>query len=183
MADADELGFELLPADDEGIEPDADIAAAVASALDDPTALVVEEGNDAPEPFGYTWAFDFEAGRMIRRGGEPARVSGFEALKQRCLMALYSARYAHPVFSEEFGIEDPQHGLGLTGDEAREAALDWREMIRDALLALEDVSDVVCTPTFDPLAGVIVIPDLTVTTNEEVELPFDDIRLDLNPEG
>lgn len=181
MPDADELGFELLPADDDGSTPEEDIDAAVAGALVDPSEPIAED--DAVVPLGYTWSFDWEAGRFARRGTQPARVAGVAALEQRCLMALHSARYAHAAFSDEFGVEDPQHGIGTVGDEAREAAEDWSEMIRDALLVIDEVADVQCTPAYDPVAGAILIPDLVVTTNAEVELAFPDITIDLETEG
>lgn len=180
--DANDLGFELLPVDDEDFSPEADLAAAAASALEEPDAQV-PESEDPPEPAGYTWAFDFTAGRFVRHGSAPAVVSGRAAVEQRCLMALNSARYAHAVFSPAFGVEDPMHGVGLAGDEAREAADDWRVKVREALLVFDDVTDVQLTVVYDPLAAAIFLRDLVVTTNEEVELSFPDIRIDLTLEG
>jgi hypothetical protein len=181
-ADANDLGFELLPADDEGSAPADDLAAAAASALEDPGAPVLSSEPPA-DPSGYTWPFDFEQGRFVRYGQSPARVTGVEAIKQRCLMAVYSARYAHPIFSDEFGVEQPQRGIGSVGPEAREAADDWRAALRDALLVFDDVTDVQVTPSYDPIEGVIILSDLVVTTNEEVELSFSDIRITPLPEA
>jgi hypothetical protein len=48
---------------------------------------------------------------------------------------------------------------------------------------MEDVSDVQVSPEYDPVEGVIVLRDLVVVTNEEVELSFDDIRIDPDVEG
>lgn len=175
--DADDLGFELLPADDEGATPEQALAAAAASALEAADAAVPDD-SDPPEPFGYSWAFDFAAGRFVRQGSSPARVTGLDALAQRVMMALNSARYAHPIFSDDFGVEDPQHGLGLAGAEAREAADDWRVKVRDAVLVLDGVTDVQVKPAYDPVAGTIVLSELVVTTQEEVELSFPDISID-----
>lgn len=178
--DADDLGFELLPADDEvGV---VDLAAAAASALEEPDARPPED-DDPAEPTGYSWAFDFTARRFIRYGSAPAVVHGNAALQQRCLLALNAARYAHKVFSSEFGLEQPMQGIGLAGDAAREAADDWRGKVRDALLIFDDVTDVQLSAAYDPVAGVIVLHEFVVTTNEEVELSFPDIRIDLNPGG
>ena len=177
-SDADELGFELIPADDEGSAPDADLEAAAQSALADPEAPVPLD-DDQTEPYGYSWAFDWTAGRYMRRGSSPAVVTGTDALAERCMMALNAARYAHPVFSDEFGVEDPQHGLGLAGQAAVEAADDWKIKVRDALMVFDDVTDVQVTPVYDPVQGAIFLRDLVVTTNEEVELSFPDIRVDL----
>lgn len=175
--DADDLGFELLPADDEELMPEADLDAAEASALDE----AVPEAEEPPEPTGYTWRFDWTRGRFFRHGSSPARVGGLDALAERCMMALNSARYAHPIFSDEFGVENPLAGIGSTGDAAREFADDWRVKVRDALLVFDDVTDVRVEPEYDPVAGAIILRDLVVTTNEDVELPFDDIRIDLDP--
>lgn len=175
MAETEE-GFELLPADDEGSTPEDDLEAAVAGALEDPAAPVADEAEQ-PEPFGYTWAFDFDAGRFLRHGQAPARVTGLAAVEQRCMMALNTARYAHPIFSDEFGVEDPQHGLGTVGPEAREAADDWRGKTRDALMVFDDVTDVQVDPQYDPIEGAIYLRDLVVTTNEQV-ISFPDIRID-----
>jgi hypothetical protein len=170
-------GFELIP-DDDDLAPSADeeLNAAAASALEDPEAPITVPTDD-PDPLGYSWAFDFAAGRFIRQGGRPARVTGYKALEQRCLMALYSARYAHAVFSDTFGVERPQEGIGEAGDGAHVAAEDWRVQLREALLAFDDVADVSLDTGYDPVDGVIYIWNLVVTTNEEVELPFDDIAI------
>lgn len=179
---ADELGFELLPADDADAIGGLDLAAAAASALEAPDARAPDT-EDPPEPTGYSWAFDFGAGRFVRYGSSPAVVRGNATLEQRCLLALNSARYAHPVFSPAFGLEEPKQGIGLAGDAAREAADDWRGKVRDALMIFDDVTDVQLAATYDPVAGVITLRDFVVTTNEEVELSFPDIRIDLNSEG
>lgn len=172
-------GLTLVPSDD-SIDPLADIAAAQRSALRDVLPAVVEE---TPEPTGYTWAFDFAAGRFIRHGQAPARVGGLEVVRQRCLMALNAARYAHPVFSSKFGVEGPQSGIGTAGAAARAEAERWKGRIRDALLVFDDVTDVQVDPVYDPLEGVILLRDLMVTTNEEVTLSFPDIRIDLDTES
>lgn len=174
--DADDLGFELIPADDEELSPAADLDAAEASALGE----AEPEAPEPPEPTGYTWKFDWAAGRFMRHGSSPARIFGLDALAERCMMAVNSARYAHPVFSDEFGVEDPTAGIGEVGPAAVEFADDWRVKVRDALMVFDDVTDVQVEPEYDPLQGVIVLRDLVVTTNEEVELSFPDIRIDLD---
>lgn len=178
----DDEGFELIPADDFALDELANLAAAAASALEAPDARAPDT-EDPPEPTGYSWAFDFAAGRFVRYGSAPAVVRGNAALEQRCLLALNAARYAHRVFSPAFGLEEPRQGIGLAGDAAREAADDWRGKVRDALLIFDDVTDVQLAAAYDPVVGVITLSDFVVTTNEEVELSFPDIRIDLNPEG
>lgn len=179
---ADDLGFELVPPNDDVLSPEDDLNAAAASALDDPTVPVVVDG-DAPEPFGVSWLFDWSTGRFLRHGQSPARVSGTDALIQWCMMALNSARYAHPVFSDEFGIEKPLDGLGSAGALAEEFASDWGRKTREALLVHDRIVDVSVTPKYDPVEGVVVVDDLVVVTDEDVELPFPDLRIALTPEG
>jgi hypothetical protein len=176
---ADDLGFELLPVDDADIiTPEEALNAAAASALEEPEAED-EFVEDAPEPFGVSWAFDFEAGRFVRHGQSPARVSGHEALKQWCLMAAYSARYAHVIFSENFGTERPQGVLGEAGLRAHEAAADFRRNVRDAWMGHDRIADVTLDVEYDPMEGVVWLRNAEAITDEDEAIPFDDIRLDL----
>jgi hypothetical protein len=181
-SDASDLGFELVPPTDDELSPEYDLAAAAAGALDDGLSPVPDD-EPPGEPTGYSWAFDWSAGRFARQGSSPARVSGLDAVAERCMMALNSARYAHPVFSDEFGTEQPQRGIGTTGQEAREAADDWTVAVRDALLVIDEVTDVHVSPEYDPIEGAIFLRDLSVTTNEDVVLPFPDIRIDFTLGG
>lgn len=166
--------FTLIPADDEAVTPDADLDAAAASALAEPGDVAGDE--DAPEPFGRTPAFDFAAGRFVRQGGSPAWVTGLDSLKQWCLMALHSARYAHPVFTEDFGHEFPTSTVGTAGPEAVEEADDFFARLRDAWLVHDRIADVQGRGVYDPVAGAVILTDLVVITDEEVELPFPDLR-------
>lgn len=146
--------FSLIPADD----ATADLDAAEASALEASDVLFPAE--DPPEPFGRTPKFDFEAGRMVKAGGEPIWVTGLDALEQWCLMAIYSARYAHAVFTDEFGMEEPDSPLGLAEEAALVEVTDWGARMTEALLvhdriaAVEDFSariedDVIYIDRFD----------------------------------
>jgi hypothetical protein len=94
-------------------------------------------------------------------------------------MAAYSARYAHTVFSDEFGMEQPNDGLGMVGPEAIERADDFMQRLREAWLVHDRIAAVEGTGTYDPIEGQIVLTDLFVVTDEEVELPFDDLHFSL----
>lgn len=166
--------FTLIPADDDVLTPEADLDAAAAGALAQPEDTPLDE--DAPEPFGRTPAFDFEARKFVRQGGSPAWVTGLDALRQWCLMAIYSARYAHPIFSDGFGHELPNAALGTVGAEAREQADDFMAGLRDAWLVHDRIADVQGSARYDPVSGAIILTDLLVVTDEEVELPFPDLR-------
>lgn len=165
---ADE-GFELLPADDDDIPADLalDAAATSAIAVDDPAAPLDEE---QPEPFGMSWEFDYERGRFKRAGAAPAEVRGLDALKQRCLMALHTARFAHPVFTDAFGMEDPEDLIGEVHVEDRIG--DYERRVREALLALDErISDVTdFSASYDPTVGVLTIDKFSVITDEDEQL-------------
>ncbi len=172
--DAETLGFALLPADDDGSLPGDDLDAAAASSLADPDDPTEEE--DVPQPFGYSWFFDFAAGQFVRNGPTPARVSGLDALAQVCMMALRSARFAHTVFSEVFGMEDPEDVIGESAVD--ELAGDYEARVREALLVIDRVSAVDLSADFDPVQGVLFISGLTVTTDDDAELALGDLTLE-----
>lgn len=170
---ADDLGFTLVPADDEPVSADAELDAVEAEAL--AAAGVPAEGEDAPLPFGRSWAFDFERSRFVRQGGSPARVEGIEALKMWCLVAMSSARYAHAVFSEEFGMEGLNDSLGQL--DPQEVVSDLEERIRGALMVHDRIMDVTdFSIVFDRTTGIVTVQRFSVVTDEEVELPFGDLQ-------
>jgi hypothetical protein len=172
MADPLDLGPELTP--------EADLEAAEASALAGVDPLSEAE---PPEPFGRTPLFNFLEGRYVRAGGSPVFVTGHEALKQWCLMAIYTARFAHPgIFSDEFGMEEPDSVLGEAA-EAQEAVSDWGERMREALLVHERIVDVQAfEATFDEDEGVVYVNMFTVVTDEEDEVPVGGLAVPVGAE-
>lgn len=172
---ADDFGFELIPPDDTAVSPEVDLAAAAASALEDPTDPR-EVAEDAPEPFGVSWRFDYDVGRFVRAGTSPARVAGTDALIEWCMTALHTARFAHPIFSEDFGMEAPNDMLGdAVGDEAE---ADYVSRIRDALLVHDRIVEVTDFEIeFDPASGVLYIHTFTVVTDEEERVPFSNVTI------
>lgn len=167
--------FSLVPADDPQVSPDDDLAAAVAGALA-VSSTTVPVTPDAPIPFGRTWTFDFEAGQFIRRGNSPTESTGFDALAQWCLMAIHSARYAHPVFSDDFGMEEPD---SLIGEFALgEALADWQASLVDALLVHDRITSVENFDlTWDPAAGVLTINNFDVVTDTDARVTVSDVTL------
>lgn len=177
MADAREEGFELIPIDDEEIPPEDDLNAATAAALNDPESPP-EVDPGGPEPFGVTSAFDWDAGRYKRHGQQPVRVSGLDALREWCMMALNSTRFAHEVFSARFGMDDPREGLGRGLDDEDDLPSDYEQKIREALIVHDRVADVRDFDiVWDPLEGILRIRRFTVVTDEADTLPFADIQL------
>lgn len=133
MAD-DVSDLPLIPED--SISPDDAVDAAAASRLDSGDLSLVE---DPPEPFGKTPLFDFDKGRFVLAGGSPVYVSGLHAVEQWCLMVIHSARYAHAVFSDDFGMEDPDSPLGEAAD-VDAAISDWGVRLEDALLVHDRIT-------------------------------------------
>lgn len=166
MADAESLGIELLPADDVTIEPEDDLAAAEATALDDvpPEA----GGEDAPMPLGMTWEFDFNGDPpgFVRRGEAPAEVSGSDSVRQWCLMAIHTARYAHDAFSDDFGMEEPEDPIGETWNS--DLLADFRDRMTEALLVHDRIVAVANFEAyFNPQEGVLEIDGFDVVLDDD----------------
>lgn len=170
MPDATDLGFTLLPADDAGLSAADELLAAAASAL---APDFTEAPGQAPIPLGRTWLFDFERGVMQRRGTRPAEALGADALEVWCLTAIHSARYGHWVFSDEFGVEEPDEWIGDLPDGVLLRRIE--RGIRRALTVhdrIEDVTDFVMWA--DPADGTVYIDSFTLQQDEDdhVRLAF-----------
>jgi hypothetical protein len=178
--DAVDLGFELIPADDDDlITPEQQLAAAEAGAMQDPVEQVAE---DVPQPFGMSWAYDWQNGQFILQGSSPAEVRELDALREWCLMAIYSARFAHAVFTDEFGLEDPDELFGEIDPE--ELVGDYEERLREALLVHDRIAAVEnFDADWDPTEGVLTINYFDVRTDEdEAPLSLAGLRVPL-PRG
>jgi hypothetical protein len=176
---ADDFGFTLLPATP-GPSAEDRLNAAALGALDDPSVATPDPTEDAGyEPLGYSWAFDWSAGRFFRQGVSPAVVTGTDALRERCMMALNVARFQSGIFSRSFGFEEPHSDIGREMSTA--TAADFERRLREALVVLDGVTDVQDVDiSLDRTTGVIYLNRFTVVNDEEVELPFADIQLVTN---
>lgn len=173
MAERDPA-FTLIPPA-ESISADADLAAAVEARLENPFEL--PEVRNVREPFGRTVAFDWENGRMKRQGVSPMWVTGHAALREWVMMVLHSAWLAHAVFTDEFGMESPEGGVGEGSLYDIEAAIsDFGENLERALLVHDRIA------TFEDFRaewleddGIIHIINFTIVTDEEERLRFQGI--------
>lgn len=171
MPDAEDFGFTLLPADDEGVPPAVDAAAAADAALEDP--LAIEAVPDPPVPFGRTYAFDYERRRLVRRGGAPVEVAGLSALVQWLLAAAYTARGAHAIYSPAFGTTRPDWPIGEIDVDERVA--DYENALREAWLVHDRVATVEnFSADFDPTTGILTF-SVDVVTDEDERVPFRDV--------
>lgn len=171
------LPFSMLPAEDPQTSPDDQIAAAAAGALAVPVSL----RQVAPQPvvpFGRSWQFDWEAGQFIHAGASPADTHGFGALEQWCLMAIHAARYAHPVFSDQFGMENPDSPIGEFAE--GEILADWQRALVDALMVHDRVTSVENMDLdWDPSTGILTINNFDVVTDEDQTVAVSDVTLQL----
>lgn len=167
--------FTLLPANDPRLTADEELAAAAAGALAVPAAFN-PVADPEPLPFGRSWLFDFELGQFVKVGSFPIETAGFGALAQWCLMAIHSARYAHPVFSDGFGMEEPD---GVIGEFATgEALSDWQRNLVDALMVHERITSVEnFDMLWDPTSGVLTINSFDVITDEDQTMTVTDVTL------
>lgn len=175
MATADEPGFELLPSDDETLSPADELAASAAGAVAE-AGEITPEADPAPAPFGRTWVFDFETGRFVRSGTSPLPTTGFGALEQWILMAVHTARFAHSVFSDDFGMEEPEKGIGEL--RSGEMIADYEQRLREAVLVHDRVTALEnFTASYNPIEGVLTITYFEVVTDEGEVIPMTDITL------
>lgn len=91
--------FVLLPADGPDILPDDELAAAL-------DARDAANANQEPQPYGRGWAFDFTGTRdFVKHGQGPARARGIENLKVWIEKTLRTARFAHVIYGDDYGID------------------------------------------------------------------------------
>lgn len=174
MPDATDLGFRLLPSDDPAISPEDDLASAAASALAPDFTPVPGE---APVPIGRSWLFDHVLGRFVRRGQDPDAAVGDQALAMWCLNAIYSARFAHAVFGDDFGMERPEDPIGETAVNVG----DYVARLRRALTVHDRVTAVsVEGATYDPASGVFDVGIVTVTKDDQTTLSLENVSLRRN---
>jgi hypothetical protein len=133
----DSLDYELLPPDPGLINPDL--------ALDAALAPVEDIENDAPAPFGRSWRFDFQAGQFIRDGTVPLVVYEMDTLIMWIEKTLRTARLAHPIYADEYGVEDPDELIGqvLVGEEdlsSYEESINAALTYHDRIISVEDFS-------------------------------------------
>lgn len=173
---SNDSGFELLPLDDQDLVGSLDqLAAAEASVADDPFGSL-DSAEEPPVPYGQSWLWDAQRERYVRQGAAPVEVRGRDALKQWIYSALRTAQGVHPIFSDEFGIEDPDDWLGVV--DPTDALATFQPRALDALVQhdrIEDLDDL--TANFDPTTGIISIDDIVVITDEAEAVAVSDIEL------
>jgi len=126
------LNVELIPPDPGLINPDL--------ALDAALAPVEDLTTDVPSPFGRSWRFDFVAGQFVKEGTVPKVVYELDTLIMWVEKTLRTARTAHPIYEEEYGVDEPMRLVGVPLDDAETQA--WQESATAALLVHDRIVDV-----------------------------------------
>ena len=133
----------FLPEVEEPLTPEEALAELEQAISDEPVEadLIITEG---PRPaLGRSWAFDWQRRNFSRgkghRGPQPTR--GEATLQQWIIKALRTARGAHPVAPDDYGM--PQASVeGLIGGPAGLVPPDLEDRVRSTLLAHPRISEV-----------------------------------------
>lgn len=128
----DALNFDLIPPDPGLINPDL--------ALDAALAPVETVDPDAPRAFGRSWRFDFVAGQFVKDGLAPQITYELDSLIVWVEKTLRTSRYAHPIYSDQYGMQGPFDMIGTTADDARLA--DYQDSVVEALLVHDRITAV-----------------------------------------
>jgi hypothetical protein len=105
----------------------------------DPDAEVEVEIVE-PSAYGRTWKFDFATRRMVRQGQGVAQIQGIDTLRQWIELTISVAAGAHPIFPDDYGVDDPDLMVGEAYSPALEA--EFAEQIREALLFHDKIKSV-----------------------------------------
>lgn len=163
----------FLPADDfpDDLDPQATLEV-LDERLTDPTTpapdLVV---TDTPaDPLGRSWAFDFGKNRFVTRASGVAATHGLGTLKTWVEKTLRTARGAHPIHSDDYGMERPFDVIGMPLSMI--SSQDIEQRVLDAILLhplITGLSDF--HMDYDPLDTILNV-SFTVLLEDDVILPM-----------
>lgn len=140
MDNENDLAIDLLPDDGLDLDPDAAFEDTFGDEFDlDFEDLEATEVVD-PLPYGKSWAWDFSTGRFVRFGPSPGQTNGLDTLKTWIQKAMLTAKTAHPIYSDEFGMDSPDSLVGFVSDAS--AQDEWASDVREALLQHDRINDV-----------------------------------------
>lgn len=121
--------------------PADQLRAVVAEAAATPLAvdLVIET---TPPPIGRGYAFDPRLkGFVVGTSGKGVLATrGLDTLKVWILKAIFTMKGVHPIYSDNYGMEDPFAAIG--GSMMENALGGYEEMLRDALTYNPRISDI-----------------------------------------
>jgi hypothetical protein len=120
----------LTPDQDEPLTASEQLAAAEADieGTADPDLVV----DASPPPLGRDWAFDPVAGGFsLSPAGGPQPTYGLATLRVWIDKCLHTARGAHPIYGDDYGLERPFDLIGLPLDDS--GLFDYEGRVRRAL--------------------------------------------------
>jgi len=123
----------IVPTDDDEFDANADLDD-IEERLDDPSLFGDEVVQDdlvlETEPqvysLGRSWLFDFGQFRFVTdrsRARAPARVTGIPQLQNWVEKAIYTSRGSLPIYSDDYGLEEPDLIIGSPFTSAAAASL------------------------------------------------------------
>jgi hypothetical protein len=140
--DQDDDVLQLLPEDDEPPTAEEAFDEMEESIEDFPDEddLVVE--TPEPQPVGRSWSFDYANRSFISAvmGHGPAATYGDETLRQWITKCLMTDREAHPIHSDQYGVDGLAELVGTPVDDLNTG--DYEQRIREALLYHPRIADV-----------------------------------------
>lgn len=117
---------------------------------------------------GRGWAFDFATGQFARQGASPAVVSGENQLKSWIEKTLYTSRFAHPIYTSEYGTEGLVDIIGKLHEPGSEHTIEIA--VRDALIVHDRITNVTDF-SFAPVGESLEI-GFTVVLDDGTTVPF-----------
>lgn len=129
----------LPPLGDELMADDA-LAQASAQIPEIPDLTEVYE-EPQPNAYGMTWLWDFNTNRFVTNGSGPARCWDTDSLRMWCQTAVAVNRGAHPIFSEDFGMDDAYAMIGTVKDDVS-AQQQYMEDVAQALIQHDRITSV-----------------------------------------
>lgn len=170
-----DLAIDLLPDDGLDLDPDAVLEDNFGDEFDlDFEDQEATEFAD-PLPYGKSWAWDFSKGRFVRFGPSPAQTNDLETLKTWIQKSMLTAKNAHPVYSEDFGMDSPDALIGFISDPS--AQDEWASDVRETLLQHDRIADVTDFTFVATDNGEALDVSFSVITDEDDNIEIEGINL------
>lgn len=138
--EADLSTLSLIPVEAD-ISPDDALAAAAVDAQESDDAAFT---SSPPRPMGRSWALDWKSGQFVRQGAAPAATHHLDTLKQWVLATMHTARFAHVIFSDNYGWEGRDVMLGQVPSAGAfaeaQSTLISALMVHDRITAVDEFS-------------------------------------------
>lgn len=169
----EDASFELVPP-----EPVPSPDEALGTALSQAIPSIAPVAGVEPIPLGMSWLFDFQAGRFVRAGSSPTPVFALDAVKMWAQMAIRTARYAFAVFTDQFGMDNPDELIGALN--VTELLVDFAARAEEALLVHDRITAVEgFNPVWEPAKRAVVIPLFRLVLDDQQRVALTDTRVTL----